>query len=82
MQMLRKLDHANVIKVWIDRCLSLSTMISVLFQLLDSFYTPDSRVAVLVFELMLADLGVRSTSASTTRIFSSSLSLEINPLLR
>jgi len=39
MQMLRKLDHPNVIK------------------LLDSFYTPDSKVAVLVFELMLADLG-------------------------
>ncbi|CAF1324299.1 unnamed protein product [Rotaria sordida] len=39
MQMLRKLNHPNVIK------------------LLDSFYTSDSKVAVLVFELMLADLG-------------------------
>ncbi|CAF3087319.1 unnamed protein product [Rotaria socialis] len=39
MQMLRKLNHSNVIK------------------LLDSFYTADSKVAVLVFELMFADLG-------------------------
>ena len=29
-----------------------------IFQLLDSFYTTDSKVAVLVFELMHADLGV------------------------
>lgn len=57
MQMLRKLDHPNVIKVFHSRRERFGSS-ALLLQLLDSFYTPDSKVAVLVFELMLADLGV------------------------